>query len=73
MKPLFNVRLASRPFYKENFDNLILRLSRLYDTIRNDGRVLESGIKQEGGSQSFVRRTTKYWVHPGLRSFNVMN
>ncbi|KAJ2446893.1 vacuolar transporter chaperone, partial [Coemansia sp. RSA 2424] len=31
LKPVFTVRLNSRPFFKENFDELLLELSRLYN------------------------------------------
>jgi uncharacterized membrane protein YidH (DUF202 family) len=57
------IRLQSKPFYKINFDNLIIRLSKIYDTIRN-GSERERAVPPSGSSQSFVRKTTKYWVHP---------
>jgi SPX domain protein involved in polyphosphate accumulation len=44
-------------------DPLILRLSNLYDTVRTGGK-REAAAPPSGSSQSFVRRTTKYWVHP---------
>ncbi|KAK9729289.1 hypothetical protein K7432_000437 [Basidiobolus ranarum] len=65
LKPMFMVRLNARPFYKENFDTLLLKLSKLYDIVRNRG---QSGTSKSsapaGGSQNFIRQTTKYWVHP---------
>ncbi|KAI9598964.1 VTC domain-containing protein [Syncephalis fuscata] len=66
LKPMFMVRLNARPFYRENFDDLILQLSRLYDVVRNGGRdpVGRSAAAGGSGAQDFVRRTTKYWVHP---------
>ncbi|KAI8054690.1 VTC domain-containing protein [Syncephalis plumigaleata] len=66
LKPMFMVRLNARPFYRENFDDLILQLSRLYDVVRNGGRDPAERAATAGGSgaQNFVRRTTKYWVHP---------
>jgi SPX domain protein involved in polyphosphate accumulation/uncharacterized membrane protein YidH (DUF202 family) len=66
LKPMFMVRLNARPFYRENFDDLILQLSRLYDVVRNGGRDPAERAAAAGGSgaQNFVRRTTKYWVHP---------
>ncbi|RKP27215.1 VTC domain-containing protein [Syncephalis pseudoplumigaleata] len=66
LKPMFMVRLNARPFYRENFDDLILQLSRLYDVVRNGGRDPSERAATTGGSgaQNFVRRTTKYWVHP---------
>jgi SPX domain protein involved in polyphosphate accumulation len=57
---MFLVRLTSRPFYKLSFDALILRLSKLYDTVRTGG--LRPSPPPSSGT-SFVRRTTKYWVH----------
>ena len=34
LKPMFMVRLNTKPLYLENLDNLIIRLSKLYDLIR---------------------------------------
>lgn len=56
--------LTARPFYKENYDQLIVKLSRLFDLVRTRGNPVQ-GDSSAGGSQSaFVRQTTKYWVHP---------
>ena len=56
--------LTTRPFYKENYDALIVKLSRLYDLVRTRGHPI-IGDSSAGGSQSaFIRQTTKYWVHP---------
>jgi SPX domain protein involved in polyphosphate accumulation len=56
--------LDRRPFYKYNWDSIIVKLSRLYDLVRTRGHPVE-GDSSAGGSQSaFVRQTTKYWVHP---------
>lgn len=56
--------LEKRPFYKYNWDAIIVTLSRLYDLVRTRGHPVE-GDASAGGSQSaFVRQTTKYWVHP---------
>ncbi|KIJ51444.1 hypothetical protein M422DRAFT_26858 [Sphaerobolus stellatus SS14] len=56
--------LEKRPFYRYNWDSLIVKLSRLYDLVRTRGHPV-SGDSSAGGSQSaFVRQTTKYWVHP---------
>ncbi|KAL2915485.1 hypothetical protein HK105_204886 [Polyrhizophydium stewartii] len=63
LKTMFMVRLNAKPFYKQSFDNLIIRLSKLYDTLRNGGK-RAAAAPPSGSSQSFVRRTTKYWVHP---------
>ncbi|KAG1458117.1 hypothetical protein G6F56_006467 [Rhizopus delemar] len=64
LRPIFSVRLNSKPFYKENYDILIVRISYLYDRIRTRGRE-RGGDSGAGGKQSaFVRNTTKYWIHP---------
>jgi SPX domain protein involved in polyphosphate accumulation len=56
--------LSARPFYKENYDALIVKLSKLFDLVRTRGHPVV-GDSSAGGSQSaFVRQTTKYWVHP---------
>ncbi|GAA5939712.1 Vtc4p [Sporobolomyces koalae] len=55
--------LEKRPFYKENYDAVIVQLSRLYNLVRTRGHPI-MGDASAGGSQSaFVRQTTKYWVH----------
>jgi SPX domain protein involved in polyphosphate accumulation len=63
---MFMVHLESKPFYKEDFDNLIIRMSKLYELARTGGRAQTMAQSSAGGaaSQNFVRRTTKYWVHP---------
>ncbi|RPD74979.1 SPX-domain-containing protein [Lentinus tigrinus ALCF2SS1-7] len=65
LKPTFiQDFLEKRPFYKYNWDGLIVKLSRLYDLVRTRGHPVQ-GDSSAGGSQSaFVRQTTKYWVHP---------
>ncbi|KNE65403.1 hypothetical protein AMAG_11034 [Allomyces macrogynus ATCC 38327] len=64
LKPAFLQKMDANPFYRENFDVLILKLSKLYDIVRNGGEANRKNVQADGGSQSFVRRTTKYWVHP---------
>ncbi|KAI9228642.1 MAG: VTC domain-containing protein [Piptocephalis tieghemiana] len=61
LRPVFMVRLAAKPFYRDSFEPLVLRLSRLYDRVRKPDKGSAGG---SGSSQNFVRRTTKYWVHP---------
>lgn len=58
------VRLNSKPFYKENYDALIVKLSSLYDTVRTRGKAHGGDSAAGGSQQAFVRQTTKYWVHP---------
>ncbi|KAF8318449.1 SPX-domain-containing protein [Clavulina sp. PMI_390] len=55
--------LEKRPFYKYNYDVIIVKLSKLYDLVRTRGHPV-AGDSSAGGKQSaFVRQTTKYWVH----------
>lgn len=64
LKPVFDTRLKARPFYKENYDASVVKLSKLYDLVRTRGNPVK-GDSAAGGSQaSFIRHTTKYWVHP---------
>ena len=64
LKPVFATRLKAKPFFKDNYDADIIRLSALYDSVRNRGKPV-TGDSAAGASQgSFIRNTTKYWVHP---------
>ncbi len=64
LKPVFDTRLKAKPFYKENYDSSVVKLSKLYDLVRTRGNPAK-GDSSAGGSQAnFVRHTTKYWVHP---------
>lgn len=64
LKPVFQARLNSKPFYKDNYDNLIVKLSKLYDLVRTRGNPIKGDSAAGGSQQNFVRQTTKYWVHP---------
>ncbi|KAI6155231.1 SPX-domain-containing protein [Pisolithus tinctorius] len=65
LKPTFvQEYLEERPFYRYNWDAIIVKLSKLYDLVRTRGHPVQ-GDSSAGGTQSaFVRQTTKYWVHP---------
>ena len=64
LKPVFDTRLKAKPFYKENYDASVVKLSKLYDQVRTRGNPVK-GDSAAGGSQAnFIRHTTKYWVHP---------
>ncbi|KAI0125667.1 VTC domain-containing protein [Xylariales sp. AK1849] len=64
LKPTWETMMKQRPFYKEDYDRDIVKLSRMYDIVRTRGNPTK-GDSSAGGSQgSFVRQTTKYWVHP---------
>ncbi|KAI5970549.1 VTC4 [Candida margitis] len=64
LKPVFQARLNSQAFYKDNYDNLIVKLSKLYDLVRTRGNPIKGDSSAGGSQQNFVRQTTKYWVHP---------
>ncbi|TCD66569.1 vacuolar transporter chaperone [Steccherinum ochraceum] len=65
LKPTFVAEyLEKRPFYRYNWDDLIIKISKLYDLVRTRGHEVQ-GDSNAGGSQNvFVRQTSKYWVHP---------
>ncbi|GAA5876812.1 hypothetical protein JCM8547_003172 [Rhodosporidiobolus lusitaniae] len=56
--------LEKRPFYKENYDSIIVQLSRLYNLVRTRGNPVLGDSSAGGNQAAFVRQTTKYWVHP---------
>ncbi|CAG8636645.1 24513_t:CDS:2, partial [Racocetra persica] len=64
LKYMYMSRLNAKPFYKENYDALIVNLSRLYDIVRTRGNPVKGNSSSGGQQQNFVRNTTKYWVHP---------
>lgn len=64
LKPIWQVRLNAKPFYKDNYDDLIVKLSKLYNLVRTRGSPISGDSSAGGSQQNFVRQTTKYWVHP---------
>lgn len=65
LKPMFMIRLKTKPFFLETLDNLVYRLSKLFDRLRrgsNDAK--DSASNEVKDNQVFLRKTTKYWVHP---------
>ncbi|KZT73075.1 SPX-domain-containing protein [Daedalea quercina L-15889] len=65
LKPTFiQEYLERRPFYKYNWDGLIVKLSKLYDLVRTRGHPVQGDSSAGGNQSAFVRQTTKYWVHP---------
>lgn len=64
LRPVFQTRLKAKPFYKDNYDNFIVKLSRLYDLVRTRGNPVVGDSAAGEKQQNFVRNTTKYWVHP---------
>lgn len=63
LKPIFAARLNSKPFFKDNYDALVVKLSKLYDLVRTRGNPVVGDSSAGGSQQNFVRQTTKYWVH----------
>ncbi|PLW57956.1 hypothetical protein PCANC_00748 [Puccinia coronata f. sp. avenae] len=55
--------LETRPFYKENYEALVVQLSRLFNLVRTRGHPPVGDSAAGGGQSAFVRQTTKYWVH----------
>ncbi|KAG5289350.1 vacuolar transporter chaperone 4 [Histoplasma ohiense] len=64
LKPVFAARLKAKPFFKDNYDAFVVKLSRLYDLVRNKGAPVTGDSAAGGSQQNFIRETTKYWVHP---------
>ena len=64
LKPVFAARLNARPFFKDDYDETVVKLSRLYDQVRTRGSPTQGDSAAGGKQQNFVRQTTKYWVHP---------
>ncbi|GAA5907874.1 hypothetical protein JCM6882_004579 [Rhodosporidiobolus microsporus] len=62
--PFMREFLEKRPFYKENYDAIIVQLSRLYNLVRTRGHPVLGDSSAGGNQAAFVRQTTKYWVHP---------
>lgn len=64
LKPVFAARLNARPFFKDDYDETVINLSKLYDQVRTRGSRSTGDSSAGGKQQNFVRQTTKYWVHP---------
>ncbi|KAF5118079.1 hypothetical protein DV454_000779 [Geotrichum candidum] len=64
LKPIFSVRLNAKPFFKDNYEALVVKISKLYDLVRTRGNPVKGDSSAGGAQQNFVRQTTKYWVHP---------
>jgi SPX domain protein involved in polyphosphate accumulation len=63
LKPVFAARLKAKPFFKDNYESFIVKLSKQYDLVRTRGHPVLGDSSAGGGQQNFVRQTTKYWVH----------
>ncbi|KAG1728126.1 SPX-domain-containing protein [Suillus occidentalis] len=65
LKPTFiQDYLEERPFYKYNWNALIVKLFKLYDLVRTRGHPVQGDSRAGRNQSAFVRQTTKYWVHP---------
>ncbi|KAK3828237.1 MAG: vacuolar transporter chaperone 4 [Benniella sp.] len=65
LKSIFHVRLNAKPFHKENYDAIIVRLSSMFHIVVARGQKLKGDDQFSNvNSSAFVRDTTKYWVHP---------
>ncbi|KAF9946565.1 vacuolar transporter chaperone [Mortierella alpina] len=65
LKSIFHVRLNTKPFHKENYDAVIVRLSSIYHVVQARGQKLKGDSQfSNWDSAAFVRDTTKYWIHP---------
>ncbi|AAS54806.1 AGR316Cp [Eremothecium gossypii ATCC 10895] len=64
LKPVFQVRMDSKPFFKEDYDEIVVKISQMYDFVRTRGNPARGDASAGGKQQNFVRQTTKYWVHP---------
>lgn len=64
LRPIFSARLNAKPFFRESYDNLVVKISSLYDIVRTRGNPVRGDSSAGGAQQNFVRQTTKYWVHP---------
>ena len=60
---MFAARLKAKPFFKDNYDAFVVKLSQLYDLVRTKGNPVKGDSAAGGGQQNFIRQTTKYWVH----------
>lgn len=66
-RPLFMVRLKQCPFWKQDYEALLLRLSDLFRLIRSEvtpSGVLSSSyaLPQQPATETFLRKSTKYFV-----------
>ena len=64
LKASFAARLNLKPFFRKDYDELVLDLSKQYDRVRTRGKPITGDSAAGGKQQNFVRQTTKYWVHP---------
>lgn len=70
LRPMFMVRLNQCPFWKQNYDPLLFKLSELFFSVRSGGRSMSFTQPSplvditQGGTQTFLRKSTKFFVKP---------
>ncbi|RUP46886.1 hypothetical protein BC936DRAFT_146410 [Jimgerdemannia flammicorona] len=70
LRPMFMVRLNQCPFWKQDYDPLLFKLSELFHSVRSGGRSMSFSQPSpmvdisKGGTQTFIRKSTKYFVNP---------
>ncbi|KAL1916600.1 uncharacterized protein VTP21DRAFT_5791 [Calcarisporiella thermophila] len=66
LRPMLVVRLNQCPFWKVDYDPLLIQLSRLYHFVRSGGEpsLGEFIDASTETTQTFIRKSTKFWVHP---------
>ena len=58
IKAFYVARMHGQAWVRGDYSDVVVRLSSIYSTLRNDKPSQES----EDASQSFLRSTTKYWI-----------
>jgi len=58
-KAFYVGRMHAQKWVRGDYSDIVVRLSALYALLRGDHKAKEV----EGGAQSFMRSTTKYWVN----------
>jgi SPX domain protein involved in polyphosphate accumulation len=58
VKAFYVARMHGQAWVRGDYSDVVVRLSSIYSTLRNDRPLQET----EDASQSFLRSTTKYWV-----------
>jgi SPX domain protein involved in polyphosphate accumulation len=67
VRPLFMIRLKQCPFWKQDYEGLLLRLSDLFGVIRSEispTKALSSSYTppEQHATETFLRKSTKYFV-----------
>jgi len=57
-KAFYVARMHAQAWVRGDYSDVVVRLSSIYSTLRND----QAAQENEDESQSFLRSTTKYWI-----------